>query len=332
MSFLVTLGVLNVVLIIAAAIYASRFDVPLSLAVPIGLAFLFQASVYLVPGFPAVRLAVESRFTRPKLALLTSGVSVVPYLLYSIPTGVFTWLSFVTLLGYCLAVSLLFVVAPPHPKRLAWQDGIVLALLAYPMVSGLSTMFQDIYRSPLDAVPTLTPLGRLMLMPLGATAYLSLRGLGSTNFQFGLSRDDLAAGMRQFLFFLPVGMALAVWIGFSHWSPRAVGSWTYPFEVAGFTLALYATVGLSEELFFRGIIQNLLTESLKRPWLANLLASLLYGLSHITRGFPNWRYVAVTAVLGWFCGKAYAQRRSVVASNVTHTLALIVQEFLFPRV
>ncbi len=331
-SFLVTLVVLNVLLIIAATIYASRFDVPLSMAVPIGLAFLFQASVYLVPGFPQVRLAVESRFTRPELALLVSGVSTVPYLLYSIPTGIFTWLSFVTLLGYSLAISLLFVVAPPHPKRLAWQDAIVLALLAYPMVSGLSTMFQDIYRSPHDAIPTLDSLGRLMLMPLGVTAYLSLRGLKGTNFQFAFSRDELVVGVRQFLFFLPIGLSLAVGIGFAHWSPEPVDSWTYPFEVDGNTLAFYATVGLSEELFFRGIIQNLLTGSLKRPLLANFLASLLFGLVHITRGFPNWRWVAVAAVLGWFCGTAYAHRRSVVASNVTHTLVVIVQRFLFPRV
>ena len=323
---------LNAALIIAAASYASRFDVPMSVAVPVGLAFLVQASVYLIPGFPTVRLAVESRFTRPALALLVSAVSVVPYLLYSVPTGVFAWQSFGKLLGYCLVISLFFVVARPHPKRLAWQDVIVLALLAYPMVSGLSTMFQDIYRSPHDSIPTLRPLGQLMLMPLGVTAYLSIRGLANTHFQFVPSRDDLVAGLRQFVFFLPIGLTLAVGIGFSQWSPRPFDSWTYPFEVTGGALAFYATVGLSEELFFRGIIQNLLAESYSRPLLARFLASVLFGLAHITRGFPNWRYVAVAAVLGWFCGTAYAQRRSIVASNVTHTLVVVVQRFLLSRV
>ena len=331
-SFHITLVVLNLALIIAAVFYTSRFDVPVALAVPIGLAFLLQASAYLVPAFPDVRRRVENRFARSKLALLTAGISILPYLLYSIPTGVFSWSSFGGLLGYCLAISLLFVIAPTKPQWLSWQDGIVLALLAYPMVSGLSTMFEDIYRSPHDAIPTLAPLGRLMLLPLGATAYLSLRGLGGTNFRLAISREDFVAGLRQFLFFLPIGLPLALGIGFAHWAPEPVDSWTYPFEVAGNTLAFYATVGLSEELFFRGIIQNLLTESLRRPLLARLIASLLFGFVHISRGFPNWGYVTVSAATGWFCGTAYAQRRSIVASNVTHTLVVIVQRFLFPRI
>jgi membrane protease YdiL (CAAX protease family) len=82
-------------------------------------------------------------------------------------------------------------------------------------------------------------------------------------------------------------------------------------------------------MYFRGVLQNLLAARLGRPQLALLITSALFGLSHLGRGFPNWEYAAVTAVLGWFCGRAYAQRQSVVASGVTHALAVLARRFLF---
>ena len=240
---------------------------------------------------------------------------------------------FFTLAGYCLVISLLFVIMPARGQMLCWQDGVVLCLLAYPMVSGLSTMFQDIYRSPHEAIPlpSLRPLGQLMLMPLAATAYLSFRGLKRVGFRFAVSREDFVTGVRNFLLFLPIGMPLALVIGFAHWDAKPLTGW-YPLELAGNSLAFYMTVGLSEELYFRGILQNLTAESLRKPLAARLVVSVLFGFAHISRGFPNWPYVAVAATMGWFCGRAYSQSYSVVASSVTHTLVVVVQRFFFPRI
>ena len=50
-----------------------------------------------------------------------------------------------------------------------------------------------------------------------------------------------------------------------------------------------------EELYFRGIIQNLLTPGLGAP-VAQLIASLLFDL-------PRERYALVAAVAGWFYGR-----------------------------
>jgi hypothetical protein len=53
---------------------------------------------------------------------------------------------------------------------------------------------------------------------------------------------------------------------------------------------------------------------------------VLFGLSHLGRG---WRHAAVTVVLGWFCGRAYQERQSVVAAAVTHALAVLARRYLF---
>jgi membrane protease YdiL (CAAX protease family) len=121
-------------------------------------------------------------------------------------------------------------------------------------------------------------------------------------------------------------------IGFAHWDPAQLGSWVGPAKLFGSMIGIYATVALSEELYFRGILENLLSGTLRGPVLARLIASLLFGLAHLSPGFPNWRYASIAAVAGWFYGRAYSENHSVVASAVTHTLVVVTQKFLFPQV
>ena len=71
-------------------------------------------------------------------------------------------------------------------------------------------------------------------------------------------------------------------------------------------------VALSEEFFFRGLLQR---------WIGLPAASALFGLAHLGfREFPNWRHVAITVVLGVFCGLAYRRAGSIRAAMVTHSL------------
>jgi membrane protease YdiL (CAAX protease family) len=192
-------------------------------------------------------------------------------------------------------------------------------------------MFKDTYVSPGGNVPQLDILGKIMLIPLGATVYLSLRRLEGSGFRLAISRADFTTGLKNYFLFLPLGIPLGILIGFVRWNPAPMDSWTYVFEVAGKMLGVYATLALAEEMFFRGILQNLLSASLGRPLVAQLIASVLFGAVHLPRGFPNWRYALLAAVAGWFYGRAYVQGRGVVASSVTHVLVVVTMEYLFPR-
>lgn len=332
--FWLTLILLNAGLIIAAFIAADRLDVPARLAVPVAAAFLVQISACLIPLFPAVRSLLEDLFSPASLASLLVATALVPYLIYSLPSGVFSLKSFATLLAFSSAVAFVYVLAPPREHRLTWQDVTVLVLLAYPMVSGLSDMFREIYPTPGGNIPgDVYAIGKIMLIPLGAMVFLSLRPLRGTRYQLAISRSDFTAGLKNYLLFLPIGIPLSLAIGFAHWGPRTFDSWTDPFEIAGGAAGLYVAVALSEELYFRGVIQNLLAATLKRPGLAQALVAILFGLAHISRGgFPNWSYVLMAAVAGWFYGRVYSQTNSVVAAAVTHTLVAVTHAFVFPRV
>ena len=321
---------MNASLVAAGIILASRYQVSAAIAVAIVLAFLLQVSVYLVAGFPQVRAALESRFTPGQLAGLLAVFSVGPYLIYSVPTGAFSLLGLAKLSALVGVICVPFLVAPSSDKRLGWQDIVVLLALAYPMISGLSPMFREIYRSPIPEVTKLDFLGKMMLVPLGATVFLSIRKLPGAGFRLAVSANDVKVGLKNYLLFLPIGIPLAMVTGFTRWSPKAIDQWTYVPELLGNTLGVYVFLALGEELYFRGILQNLLTRHLGSAPAAQIIASIFYAMSHISsRHFPNWEYAAVTLVLGWFCGRAYVQTQSIVAAAVTHTLVVVSLRFLF---
>jgi membrane protease YdiL (CAAX protease family) len=329
-AFWSTLAVLNLGLAAGGWIFASVHGIAGADAVPIVAAFLVQSSVYLVPGFPEARSRLERRFRPVSIALLAVACSLAPYLIYAVPTNVFTWEALAKLAAYCVVIAFLFVLAPVRKQRLSWQDAVALLLLGWPHVSGVS-FFREIYLGPVvEAVPRLDILGKLMTIPLGATVFLSLRKLEGVGFRLAPSRQDLAAGVRNYALFLPFGIPLALAVGFVRWGPKAVEDWSYLLELLGTMLGTYAAVALAEEFAFRGITQNLLTSSLRKPLLAQLIASVLFGLAHLPTGtFPNWRYALVAAVAGWFYGRAYLETQSIVPAMVAHTLVVVSWRFGF---
>src|SRR5713226_1336673 len=111
-AFLYTLASVNAALALAGAILAARRSIPAPLAIPIVLAFLLQVSFYLLPGFPEARRWLENRFPPRRIALLSFFAGIVPYLVYSIPTGVFQPSAFWKLVLLCAVLSFVFLLRP----------------------------------------------------------------------------------------------------------------------------------------------------------------------------------------------------------------------------
>ena len=333
-DFVISLLALDVSLAAGGAIHALLRQIPATIAAPIILAFLAQASVYLVPLVPSGREWFEARFNRRKRPFAIVGFSLLPYLLYAIPTGVFSAPGLMQILALCGFVAFLFVWFPPRRDALCWQDVLILAALALPMISDITPMLERIYVSPapdIDGLERLDFLGKLMLMSLGAATFLSIRGVEGAGVHLMPTGPEIRTGLREFAYFVPFGIAASLATGFLRWSPRAIDGWTYPFEVLGSVLGIYLTVALAEEMFFRGIIQNLLGKSWGSPLPAQAVAAVLFGLVHLPRGFPNWRFALLAAIAGWFYGRAYAARVSIVPAMVTHTLVVVVMRFGFHR-
>jgi membrane protease YdiL (CAAX protease family) len=282
-------------------------------------AFLLEFSFYLVPGFEPLRRALEARLSRARLAAWMTLSGVAPYGVYTAGTGLFQWDSLVLLLGIAAGVSFWFVVLRPGA---AADLGLVVALAAIVLAKALDPL----YPSPAPAIKDLDVLGQLMLIRLGALAVLSMRRLKGVGFGFVPRRREWSIGVRQFLWFLPLGFPLAAAFGVIRWTPGAFDPLKAVLVFAGFLWV----VALSEEFFFRGLLQQWVRDSTGSPQAALLLTSIAFGLVHLPfRGFPNWKFALVAAIAGWFYGRAYQQAGSIRASMVTHALVVTTWRSVF---
>jgi hypothetical protein len=123
---------------------------------------------------------------------------------------------------------------------------------------------------------------------------------------------------------LPAGLALR----FIAWNPRWRG---WP-QLGLDYLQIFLFIALLEELFFRGFLQTLLAKTLRSEYGAQALVACLFGLFHILHApFPNWRYVALATVAGWFYGSAFRQGGGVMAAALTHAAVDTVWRTFFTR-
>ena len=89
-------------------------------------------------------------------------------------------------------------------------------------------------------------------------------------------------------------------------------------------------LALSEEFFFRGVLQQWLEEWTWSRRTALILTSILFGWCTCgSAHFPNWRWVIIAGALGWFCGRARNQAGSIRAGMVTHALVVATWRAFF---
>ena len=162
-------------------------------------------------------------------------------------------------------------------------------------------------------------LGNLLLVDAGLYAFLGIRRLSGTGFDFHLQWSDWKTGLRELLFFAPLVLIGGLALGFihPHANTPAVGKAVLTW------VGIFVFVAVPEELFFRAWVQNLLERRLGRT-AALLTASVLFGLSHFNKRNPagahfNWRYVLLATIAGIFYGRAWREQRRVPASTITHT-------------
>ncbi|HWF08536.1 MAG TPA: CPBP family intramembrane glutamic endopeptidase [Bryobacteraceae bacterium] len=204
-----------------------------------------------------------------------------------------------------LAVSILLQSA--DGREPGWRDWLALALL------GVSVDLRFFDRA--WPVAGLSGLPKLLFVDIGLYGYLVLRPIGGIGFDLRPRLADAAIGLREFFFFTPAALALGFSLSFLHFH-RTPGD---PAVFAAGWLFTLFFVALPEELFFRGLLLNLLERRIgaKR---ALILTSLLFGLAHFNKraAYFNWRYVILAAVAGVFYGRAWLARRRLVASSITH--------------
>lgn len=271
--------------------------------------FLITYPFYLALGMPAVR----EQYIAPRFTASLLAVGMLPYLACCFGAIEFNWLSLARVVALALAIAFWFRALPESPLT----DLAFLALVAGAVVGGY---FDSIY--PVYLGQKLNVLGHVTLIAMAILALMIARGMSETGLTFAPKREEWRIGAVNYLLFLPVGAA----IGFAlrAFAPHATAAW---WKIAGTFFAFLWVTGLSEEFFFRGVLQQWFED-----WTHNRVAALasvtaIFGAAHLWSrlgGFaiPNWRWALLAGALGWFCGRARNQAGSVGASMVTHALAV----------
>jgi membrane protease YdiL (CAAX protease family) len=290
----------------AGLLYARSKGIPAWTALPVLAAFLVEYPFYLVPAFEGVR----TRFEHSPAWLVASFLA--PYVLYASNTGQFRWWALAQLAALAIALSLWYQIFPAAPLA----DGAFLALVAAVVLRGY---FEPIYTSPWRGLH-LEILGHVALTRLCAMVMLLERRVPHVGYGFMPSLAEWKTGLRHFAYFLIAGIPLA-------WATRLVrlGPGMPVWKIAATFLGMLWVVALSEEFFFRGLLQQWMVEWTGHPARGLAGASILFGAAHLGfRGFPNWKFALAAAVAGWFYGRAYQQGQSIRASMVTHALVVTV--------
>jgi membrane protease YdiL (CAAX protease family) len=228
----------------------------------------------------------------------------VPYLVFAIPRSDFHLNLCLGMAGTVLAITLLLQHADGKPD---WHDWLVLAIL------GISVDLHIFDRA--WPIAGFSAMPKLLFVDAGLYGYLVIRPISGIGFDFRLKLSDIGVGLREFLYVTPIAILLGFSLRFLHFHHIPGGTIAF---AAGWLFTLFF-VAMPEELFFRGLMLNMLERHLGTNR-ALAITSVLFGLAHFNKRTAsfNWRYVILAAIAGVFYGRAWLAGRRVMASSITH--------------
>ncbi len=278
-------------------------------------AVLFGFELFLaVPRIQsALRTSVGAR-----LGVLAPLVPLGLFLLYSVSIGNRTWFT-VAGAAYVIAPALILSASTGKATG-AWEDYLALVVLWLPVE------FRWMYHLFPYPPPLTHTLTILLTLSTGVAAFVLLRRLDDVGYAIDWRSGYFAHFAILFIVFAAIAIPLGMKMHFITWAPSLGRLRAAPLTIIGI---LFFTAW-PEEFLFRGLLQNLLSKTLKSSWLGLFAAAIIFGLSHILHApFPNWKYVALACIAGVFYGLAWMRTRSLVPGVLIHALVDISWHVLF---
>jgi membrane protease YdiL (CAAX protease family) len=266
-------------------------------------------------------LAVPSMFARVQNALgdgaaLAVFVPLAAVLLYSfVVSG--NWKTALAGAGYVLVPTLLLAGGSKRSPG-SWQDYAAALCLWLPVwAQWMYWVFP--YPSQLTHVLTI-----LLALATGAATFILARRLENVGYALEWRRGFGFNFHFNFLLFAIIAIPLGLKLHFLLFSPSIRR--LQPLVVVGI---LFFTAW-PEEFLFRGVLQNLLSRTFSSEWVGLIVASIIFGFSHILHApFPNWKYVLLASIAGFFYGRAWMKTKSLVPGVLIHALVDISWHVLF---
>jgi hypothetical protein len=228
-----------------------------------------------------------------------------------------SWKTALTAVCYVVIPALLLANGTKRSPG-SWQD------YAAAMCIWLPIWLQWLYRVFPYPAPLTHVLSILLALATGVAAFILLRRLDGIGYALEWRRGFGWNFGFHFLLFAAIAIPLGLKIHFLVYDPSIRR--LQPLVIIGI---LFFTAW-PEEFLFRGILQNLLSRTFANEWIGLIVASVIFGFSHILHApFPNWKYVLLASIAGFFYGRAWMRTKSLVPGVLIHALVDISWHVLF---
>ncbi|HVS88800.1 MAG TPA: type II CAAX endopeptidase family protein [Candidatus Acidoferrum sp.] len=282
-------------------------------------AFAFFFGVMLLFAARGVADSLSSRFGAGGGYLL-GAAAFLGYLIYALGTNTFAITRVGAVAGLIFVPLALAASAQQRPMG-TWQDYVTLAGVWVTVKFSPSHWLWPYPGGRLAYVFTV-----LLSLNVALAAYLLVRRFNGIGYSIGWGRRWGFYVLASFILFGCIAIPLGEGMHFIQFAPRWAEWKSLPFLA---TAILFFTAW-PEEFVFRGVLQNMLSRSCKSDLAGWWTASVLFGFSHITNmGFPNWRYVILASIAGFFYGWTWRKSGSIFASAIVHALVDVTWHFLF---
>ena len=265
----------------------------------------FAVQVGLAAEGVTERLAAAMRRARYMLPLAPFAV----YVMYALGTRVADWRLMVLAAAYACAPGVLLLTAEGEAKG-CWQDYAAMLCIWVPAeLHVLQTAF------PFPGGGLAHPLWAAYAISVGLVAFLLVRRLDGVGYRVAWGPGWTTAVLVNLGWFAVVGIVVGQWIGFIRFGP----TWARARELPLVALGILVFNAWPEEFLFRGLLQNLLSTTLRSEVAGLVVAAAVFGLAHLNNGgFPNWRYALLATFAGLAYGSAWRKTRSIFASALVH--------------
>ena len=245
------------------------------------------------------------------------------YLAYALGAGIADWKRTAVALAYAVAPGALLVTAGERAKG-CWQDYAAALCIWLPAeVHILQTAF------PFPGRGLTHPLWAAYAISVGLIAFLLIRRLDGIGYRVAWGRGWGFAVLANLAWFCVLAIVLGQRIGFIRYEP----SWARVRGLPLVALGILVFNAWPEEFLFRGLIQNLLSTTLRGERAGLVVASVIFGLAHLNNGpFPNWRYALLATFAGLAYGSAWRATHSIFASALVHASVNTLWFALFPTI
>lgn len=242
------------------------------------------------------------------------------FLIYALGTGSASFARLGAIAAF-IFLPLLLVSTAQAAVPGSWQDLFTLAAIWVTVKFGPSHWLWPYPGGHLAYIFTV-----ISAVNIAIAGFLLLRRVKGVGYSIGWGSGWTLYILGALIIFACIAIPLGLKLHFLAYAPH-ISEWKSSVPLS---IAILFFTAFPEELLFRGLLQNFLSRASKSETAGWIVASILFGFSHITNmHFPNWRYVLLASIAGLFYGWTWRKTGSIFASAIVHAGVDILWHFLF---